>query len=185
MSGMPVKRAARGTSFSPPSAAGAAPAAPCRAARSARAPGTSRTCRRRRRSAPESAMWCRTHRGFIARADRSCLSISTNASYRGCELVLFMLMLPCGCEGHHARGLGRLHILPSLPHWSESVLSKHAALASAPSSTSSADTTDPAVSRFLDAVWMERGLSANTLAAYRADLDRAVALAAPNAACRS
>ena len=35
---------------------------------------------------------------------------------------------------------------------------------------SSADSTDPAVSRFLDAVWMERGLSANTLAAYRADL---------------
>ena len=29
---------------------------------------------------------------------------------------------------------------------------------------------DPAVSRFLDAVWMERGLSTNTLAAYRADL---------------
>jgi len=34
----------------------------------------------------------------------------------------------------------------------------------------SGDTLDPAVSRFLDAVWMERGLSANTLAAYRADL---------------
>jgi integrase/recombinase XerD len=33
-----------------------------------------------------------------------------------------------------------------------------------------ADVTDPAVSRFLDAVWIERGLSANTLAAYRADL---------------
>jgi integrase/recombinase XerD len=33
-----------------------------------------------------------------------------------------------------------------------------------------ADATDPAVSRFLDAVWMERGLSTNTLAAYRADL---------------
>jgi integrase/recombinase XerD len=32
------------------------------------------------------------------------------------------------------------------------------------------DATDPAVSRFLDAVWMERGLSSNTLAAYRADL---------------
>ncbi len=32
------------------------------------------------------------------------------------------------------------------------------------------DATDPAVSRFLDAVWIERGLSANTLAAYRADL---------------
>ena len=45
-------------------------------------------------------------------------------------------------------------------------LSKHAA-AVAPSST---DSIDPAVSRFLDAVWMERGLSSNTLAAYRADL---------------
>jgi len=53
--------------------------------------------------------------------------------------------------------------------WSEFVLSKHAALAAAPSA-SSADSTDPAVSRFLDAVWMERGLSSNTLAAYRADL---------------
>ena len=30
--------------------------------------------------------------------------------------------------------------------------------------------TDPAVVRFLDAVWVERGLSPNTLAAYRADL---------------
>ena len=36
--------------------------------------------------------------------------------------------------------------------------------------TSSNGEADPAVSRFLDAVWMERGLSANTLAAYRADL---------------
>ena len=36
--------------------------------------------------------------------------------------------------------------------------------------TPAADSTDPAVSRFLDAVWMERGLSPNTLAAYRADL---------------
>ncbi len=34
-----------------------------------------------------------------------------------------------------------------------------------------ADATDPLVNRFLDAVWMERGLSANTLAAYRADLN--------------
>ncbi|MGA9367608.1 MAG: site-specific tyrosine recombinase XerD [Steroidobacteraceae bacterium] len=33
-----------------------------------------------------------------------------------------------------------------------------------------ADSTDPAVIRFLDAVWLERGLSVNTLAAYRADL---------------
>ncbi len=36
--------------------------------------------------------------------------------------------------------------------------------------TAQADSTDPAVSRFLDAVWLERGLSPNTLAAYRADL---------------
>ncbi len=35
---------------------------------------------------------------------------------------------------------------------------------------SAPEPVDPAVSRFLDAVWMERGLSANTLAAYRADL---------------
>ena len=33
-----------------------------------------------------------------------------------------------------------------------------------------AEVIDPAVNRFLDAVWMERGLSVNTLAAYRADL---------------
>src|SRR5579872_586072 len=45
-------------------------------------------------------------------------------------------------------------------------LSKHAAAIATPAH----DTTDPAVSRFLDAVWMERGLSSNTLAAYRADL---------------
>ena len=32
------------------------------------------------------------------------------------------------------------------------------------------DGADPTVLRFLDAVWMERGLSPNTLAAYRADL---------------
>jgi integrase/recombinase XerD len=45
-------------------------------------------------------------------------------------------------------------------------LSKHAtALA-----TTAPEPADPAVGRFLDAVWMERGLSANTLAAYRADL---------------
>ena len=30
--------------------------------------------------------------------------------------------------------------------------------------------TDPAIARFLGATWMERGLSANTLAAYRTDL---------------
>ena len=40
--------------------------------------------------------------------------------------------------------------------------------------TLTADSTpeviDPIIGRFLDAVWMERGLSPNTLAAYRADL---------------
>jgi integrase/recombinase XerD len=46
-------------------------------------------------------------------------------------------------------------------------LSKHAA---AVATTTTPDATDPAVTRFLDAVWMERGLSTNTLAAYRADL---------------
>ncbi|MFO1401573.1 MAG: site-specific tyrosine recombinase XerD [Steroidobacteraceae bacterium] len=32
------------------------------------------------------------------------------------------------------------------------------------------DSLDPVITRFLDAVWMERGLASNTLAAYRADL---------------
>jgi integrase/recombinase XerD len=36
--------------------------------------------------------------------------------------------------------------------------------------TANADSADSAVSRFLDAVWIEHGLSPNTLAAYRADL---------------
>jgi integrase/recombinase XerD len=39
-----------------------------------------------------------------------------------------------------------------------------------PAKLRATEETDPTVSRFLDAVWMERGLSANTLAAYRADL---------------
>ena len=47
-------------------------------------------------------------------------------------------------------------------------MSKHAAAAAV--RTARPDTTEPLVSRFLDAVWMERGLSTNTLAAYRADL---------------
>ena len=42
--------------------------------------------------------------------------------------------------------------------------------ATASNETHAADTADATVSKFLDAVWMERGLSANTLAAYRADL---------------
>ena len=44
--------------------------------------------------------------------------------------------------------------------------------ATASNETHAADAaaSDASVSKFLDAVWMERGLSANTLAAYRADL---------------
>ena len=49
----------------------------------------------------------------------------------------------------------------------DGILSKQA---TAIAMTSGADPADPAVSRFLDAVWLERGLSPNTLAAYRADL---------------
>ena len=44
----------------------------------------------------------------------------------------------------------------------------HAKVAQQPKSA--AHEPDPAIGRFLDAVWMERGLSQNTLAAYRADL---------------
>ena len=36
--------------------------------------------------------------------------------------------------------------------------------------SASKDPVEPLIARFLDAVWMERGLSSNTLAAYRADL---------------
>ena len=39
------------------------------------------------------------------------------------------------------------------------------------------EAVEPMIVRFLDAVWMERGLSPNTLAAYRADLTALVALA--------
>jgi integrase/recombinase XerD len=39
-----------------------------------------------------------------------------------------------------------------------------------PTIPSKPEPVDPALQRFLEAVWMERGLSANTLAAYRADL---------------
>jgi len=46
-------------------------------------------------------------------------------------------------------------------------LSRHAT-ATAEAVTS--EVIDPVIGRFLDAVWMERGLSSNTLSAYRADL---------------
>ena len=62
------------------------------------------------------------------------------------------------------------------PRNSEPKVKMNSAVKSAiPSSTARAAKdgvvdADPAISRFLDAVWMERGLSQNTLAAYRADL---------------
>jgi len=42
--------------------------------------------------------------------------------------------------------------------------------ATASTESSPHEVVDPLIARFLDAVWMERGLSSNTLAAYRADL---------------
>ena len=45
-------------------------------------------------------------------------------------------------------------------------MSRHATVTAEPA----AEIVDPIIGRFLDAVWMERGLSPNTLAAYRADL---------------
>jgi integrase/recombinase XerD len=46
-------------------------------------------------------------------------------------------------------------------------LSRHATAAA---EAASPELLNPVIGRFLDAVWMERGLSSNTLAAYRADL---------------
>ena len=45
-------------------------------------------------------------------------------------------------------------------------MSRHATV----TAEAGAEIIDPIISRFLDAVWMERGLSPNTLSAYRADL---------------
>src|ERR1700733_3594200 len=79
-----------------------------------------------------------------------------------------MLMLARSCDDRHAESPHAITILRLGHLRSFQALSKFAA-AVAPKTTS-AESADPAVSRFLDAVWMERGLSANTLAAYRADL---------------
>jgi integrase/recombinase XerD len=48
--------------------------------------------------------------------------------------------------------------------------SVHAKKAAPDKPARKSDDTPPLIARFLDAVWMERGLSVNTLAAYRADL---------------
>jgi len=85
-----------------------------------------------------------------------------------CELVLFMLMPNRYCEDHHA-GFPHAITILRLGHVRRFQALSKFATAVAPNATS-AESADPAVSRFLDAVWMERGLSANTLAAYRADL---------------
>jgi integrase/recombinase XerD len=51
-----------------------------------------------------------------------------------------------------------------------SVYARTAATAVTPAKVAAREISDPSLQRFLDAVWMERGLSVNTLAAYRADL---------------
>ena len=51
-----------------------------------------------------------------------------------------------------------------------SVYTRTSAAVAAPARPDAREAGDPALQRFLDAVWMERGLSVNTLAAYRADL---------------
>ena len=51
-----------------------------------------------------------------------------------------------------------------------SVYARTAATAAGPAKVAAKEISDPSLQRFLDAVWMERGLSVNTLAAYRADL---------------
>lgn len=51
-----------------------------------------------------------------------------------------------------------------------SFYTRTSASVASPAKSAVKEPADPALQRFLDAVWMERGLSVNTLAAYRADL---------------
>ena len=51
-----------------------------------------------------------------------------------------------------------------------SVYARASAAVATPARVAAREINDPALQRFLDAVWIERGLSVNTLAAYRADL---------------
>src|ERR1022692_1440482 len=51
-----------------------------------------------------------------------------------------------------------------------SVYTRTSASVASPAKPDIKEIADPALQRFLDAVWMERGLSVNTLAAYKADL---------------
>src|SRR5215469_9419498 len=79
-----------------------------------------------------------------------------------------MLTGALSCESHHIGLQGPIRILPRTEDYLASMALNKSATATADSS--SPDTVDPLIARFLDAVWMERGLSSNTLAAYRADL---------------
>src|SRR5579871_2764406 len=79
-----------------------------------------------------------------------------------------MLTVALSCVSHHIGPQGPIRILPRTEDYLASMALNKSATATADSSTP--DTVDPLITRFLDAVWMERGLSSNTLAAYRADL---------------
>src|SRR5687767_13673249 len=79
-----------------------------------------------------------------------------------------MLMVACSCDDRHSASSGDSPYSAGPFTGVRLLLSKHAAAVAV--QTAHPDNTDPLVSRFLDAVWMERGLSTNTLAAYRADL---------------
>lgn len=80
-----------------------------------------------------------------------------------------MLTVPPACEGDHIEVRSKLSILRRHARVAiqDSSLTNQATVTAA---SASKDTVEPLIARFLDAVWMERGLSSNTLAAYRADL---------------
>src|SRR5207344_3347785 len=116
---------------------------------------------------------------------------ATQVAGEGCELLLFMLTEPAFCECNHAWGgtpsayspgilrdgagaciSTRLHSTARTDRAGmSSAVKKAVDLKSASQQTErTAGEPDPVVNRFLEAVWMELGLSVNTLAAYRADL---------------
>src|SRR5208282_6693574 len=80
-----------------------------------------------------------------------------------------MLTAVCPCEGRHTAAWSKLRYSGGITgtHLQGTALTRPATVSVASERT---DATDPLITRFLDAVWMERGLSSNTLAAYRDDL---------------
>jgi integrase/recombinase XerD len=80
-----------------------------------------------------------------------------------------MLTVPPPCEGRHIEARPKLSILPR-PARTDSQDISLTRQATVTVASASKDPVEPLIARFLDAVWMERGLSSNTLAAYRADL---------------